>query len=124
MSPINGYGGNWTQKIRRPAEKLAFTDGIDWWVEWSAADYSGAVEGHDEWGWDKLGQANIRTYKDRGFHGPTIYRHSEGANVAFYDGHVKYMHKEDIFVIEDYEAEPKRPGMWVADLRFYRVYHP
>ncbi len=128
MPPINEYAGHWTYKIRQAAEKLMFVDGIDWWVEWSAADYSGALDEHvdssgDAWGWDKLGQANIFTYKDKGFHGPTIYRHNEGANVTFYDGHVKYMKKEEVFVIEDYKADPKRPGMWVVDLAFYREWH-
>lgn len=121
MAPINGYGGHFAHRIRRPGEKLVFVDSIDWWVEWSAADY--------RIGWDILGQANIDTYKHaydkklgpENIHGPTIYRHNEGANVAFYDGHVKYMRKEEIFVIEDYdEADPKRPGMWVVNLASYR----
>lgn len=123
MSPIGGYGGHWTHKIKQPSEKLAFIDGIDWWAEWSAADYSGALDEHDGWGWDKLGQADILTYKNKNFHGPTIYRHSEGANIAFYDGHVEYLKKEKIFIIEDYKADPPRPGMWVADILFYRQYH-
>jgi hypothetical protein len=34
--------------------------------------------------------------------------------VTFYDGHVENMKKEKIFVKEDWNATPKRPGMWTA----------
>ena len=47
--------------------------------------------------------------------GPVLYRHSEGANVVFYDGHVSYMRKQEIFVTKDYDATPKQPGMWVVN---------
>lgn len=115
--PIDYYAGNWTDRIKRPSEKLAFVDSVDWWVWWNAADY--------RIGWDKVGQASILTYKNLNpsVDGPVIYRHSEGANIAFYDVHVEYLKKEKIFVIEDFEADPKKPGMWVADLLFYRKYH-
>ena len=65
-------------------------------------------------GWDVLGQDTITPYKKVGCDGPTLYRHSEGANVTFYDGHVEYMKKEKIFIQEDWDATPKRPGMWTA----------
>ena len=115
--PIDDYAGNFAHKIKQPSEKLAFIDGIDWWVHWYGADY--------EYAWDILGQASILTYRsttavgNHGF-GPVFYRHSEGANVAFYDGHVEYLRKEKVFIKEDY---PGKPGMWVADLPFYRAHH-
>ena len=112
--PIGNYGGHFADKVPQPSGKLAFVDSIDWWVEWSAADYTGTVDGRDGIGWDKLGQANIKTYKSHGFHGPTIYRHNEGANIAFYDGHVEYRKKQEIFIKADYQANPKKPGMWKA----------
>lgn len=109
---LKNPAGHMTHMIKQPAEKLAFIDGIDWWVGWGAANY--------EIGWDKLGQTPLDIYKLAGIHGPTFYRHSEGANVAFYDGHVEYLRKEKVFIKEDY---PQKPGMWVADLNFYRKYH-
>ncbi len=104
--------GNLTHKIKQAGEKLAFIDSVDWWVHWGSADYKK--------GWDKLGQANIYTYKAVGIHGPTLYRHNEGANIAFYDGHTAWLRKEKIYIEEDY---PKNPGMWVADIALYRKYH-
>jgi len=107
------YAGHKTTELKRPSEKLAFVDSNDWWVDWPAADY--------KLGWDVLGQATVEDYKlnDPPFHGPTIYRHSEGANVGFYDGHVEYLKKQEVFVEDDYNANPKRPGMWVGNMTEY-----
>jgi len=97
------------QSVKRAPEKLAFTESTDWWVCWHGADY--------RIGWDKIHQANLQVYKDADprVDGPVLYRHTEGANAAFYDGHVSYMTKQDIFVIKDYDAIPQRPGMWVVN---------
>ena len=106
--------GHKTTRITSPALKLAFTDSIDFWVQWSASNY--------EEGWDILGQANIQAYKDEQIHGPTIYRHNEGANILFYDGHSEPKNKEEIFNLEEWESSPKKPGMWVGDEATYRKY--
>ena len=99
-----GYAGHRVEGIPRPAGKLAFVDSVDWWVVWPGANY--------EAGWDKLGQANIKAYKDLDprVDGPTIYRHNEGANIGFYDGHVEYMKKEEVFIKADFDAH--KPCMW------------
>jgi len=57
-----------------------------------------------------LGQDTITPYKEVGCDGPTLYRHSEGAGIAFYDGHAAYMKKEKVFSKEAWEAGT--PGMW------------
>jgi prepilin-type N-terminal cleavage/methylation domain-containing protein/prepilin-type processing-associated H-X9-DG protein len=104
--------GHRADSVYQPAEKMAFVDSIDWWVcwysgwSWSSADYRR--------GWDRLGQANIAAYKAAGLNGPVIYRHDEGANVGFYDGHVGYLKKQQIYIDADWKASPKRPGMWTA----------
>lgn len=111
------YGGARIQNIKTPSEKLSFIDGIDWWASWGAADY--------ERGWDKRGQASIAAYKqDYGLHGPVFYRHNEGANCAFYDGHVTWMRKKEVFIKKDYDAHPRRTGMWVTDKGYYYQSHP
>lgn len=120
IPPVDGYSGKQANivvaghkndSISRPAEKLAFVDSVDWWVGWPSADF--------ENGWDILGQANILTYKHaedhgcpRNFHGPTIYRHDEGVNIGFYDGHVGYLKKEEVFIKDDFNAH-KRSMWWV-----------
>jgi prepilin-type N-terminal cleavage/methylation domain-containing protein/prepilin-type processing-associated H-X9-DG protein len=110
--------GHESSAVKRASEKLAFTDSVDWWVAWDGADYRKK--------WDKIGQANIETYRTPPdpVWGPTIYRHNQSANIAFYDGHVSNMKKEDIFVIKDYTATPKKPGIWVSNLGLYYKYHP
>jgi prepilin-type N-terminal cleavage/methylation domain-containing protein/prepilin-type processing-associated H-X9-DG protein len=99
-----------SDSVPHPAEKMAFIDSIDWWVCWysgrtfSSADYTR--------GWDIIGQANITAYKGLGLDGPAIYRHNEGANVGFYDSHVEYLKKQQIYIKDDWNASPKRPRMW------------
>jgi prepilin-type N-terminal cleavage/methylation domain-containing protein/prepilin-type processing-associated H-X9-DG protein len=105
------YWGHYASKIPQPATKLAYIDGIDWHTSWASANY--------ETGWDKYKQQNISYYKSKGIHGPVFYRHSEGANIVFYDGHAGYKRKQEIFIKADREANPKRPGMWVVDLAAY-----
>ncbi|MGD0572089.1 MAG: prepilin-type N-terminal cleavage/methylation domain-containing protein [Sedimentisphaerales bacterium] len=100
-----------SQNMKRPAEYLCFTEDPDWYVDWGGADYTK--------GWDSLGQQNLDIYQQQNIYGPVHYRHSEGANVAFYDGHVSYMKKQNIFVQTDYNARPSQPGMWVANLPLY-----
>ncbi len=119
------YAGLNSQGVKRAAEKLSFTEGIDWWLGWDGADY--------RIGWDLYKQASIAAYRQedplvppkgpRKVYGPVMYRHSEGANVAYYDGHVSYLRKQEIFVKEDYDASPKKPGMWVSDTALYLRYH-
>jgi prepilin-type processing-associated H-X9-DG protein len=105
--------GHRAMSIKRASDKLAFTDSIDWWVAWGGADY--------RIGWDVLHQASIQSYKSSvpRVDGPTIYRHNEGANVVFYDGHTLYMKKQDMFVVNDYVNCPKNPGMWVVDMGLF-----
>jgi prepilin-type N-terminal cleavage/methylation domain-containing protein/prepilin-type processing-associated H-X9-DG protein len=97
-----GYAGHKNTTVPGPANELIFTESNDWWAWWWGANY---VDG-----WDVLGQDTIMPYKDAGTDGPTLYRHSEGVNLAFYDGHTEYMKKQKVFVKEAWDAG--NPGMW------------
>jgi len=97
--------GHRSDTVSHPSEKLAFIDSVDWWADWGGANYKK--------GWDELGQASIEDYKDptkAGIDGPTIYRHNEGANLGFYDGHTEYRKKQDVFKCEEINA--RNPSMW------------
>jgi prepilin-type N-terminal cleavage/methylation domain-containing protein/prepilin-type processing-associated H-X9-DG protein len=96
------YAGHREIKIKNPSRELSFSESNDWWMWWLGADYVT--------GWDVLGHDTIMPYKYVGCDGPTLYRHSEGANLLFYDGHVEWWPKERVFVIEDWDAA--RPGIW------------
>jgi len=100
-------------KIVSPSSKIAFADSVDWWFVWNGGDY--------RIGWNKLHQANIQAYKalTPRVDGPVLYRHSEGVNFGFYDGHVKYMKKEYAFMAQDRDATPRKPGSWVANTTMY-----
>jgi prepilin-type N-terminal cleavage/methylation domain-containing protein len=104
-----------SEQVNRPAEKLAFADGQDWWCWWGAADYSR--------GWDLIGQGNISAYRTGKYalYGPVMYRHGayqtpqEGIDVAFYDSHIAFCRRGEVYVQPDILANPKNPGMWSAE---------
>jgi prepilin-type N-terminal cleavage/methylation domain-containing protein/prepilin-type processing-associated H-X9-DG protein len=96
------YAGFRNTFVRNAAGKLAFSESNDWWFWWKGANYFK--------GWDVLHQDTIMPYKDAGCDGPTLYRHAEGVNLSFYDGHVEYRKKQKVWVQEDWESF--RPGMW------------
>ncbi|MDG1890708.1 MAG: prepilin-type N-terminal cleavage/methylation domain-containing protein [Verrucomicrobiota bacterium] len=101
------HAGHKMTAIQSPSSKLIFHDGHDWWSKWKGADY--------DLGWDKLGhQGSVQDYKNAGTGGPTMYRHNEGANISFYDGHAARMPKQQVWIQANWKSKPKRPEMWVA----------
>jgi prepilin-type processing-associated H-X9-DG protein len=101
------HAGHKLSAIQEPSAKLIFHDGHDWWSQWKGADYVN--------GWNRLRmKGSVQAYKDAGCGGPTLYRHGEGTNLAFYDGHAERQDKERVWVPRDFNANPKRHGMWVA----------
>lgn len=95
-------------QIKAPSQKLIFVDSVDWWIIWAGASYN--------LGWNKVGPKQREYYAAAGVVGPVLYRHSEGANIAFYDGHTAYLKKERVFI----NGNPSAPlragidatGMW------------
>ena len=88
--------------IKNPSGKLIWGESNDWWFWWPGADYT--------IGWDVLGHDTISPYQNAGCAGPTMYRHNEGANINFYDGHVEYMKKEKVWIQQNWDNA--RPAMW------------
>lgn len=93
--------------IEQPSTKMQFGEAQDWWSKWKGANYID--------GWDVLGQmGTVNDYKAAGCGGPTMYRHNESANMAFYDGHVETMHKSKVWVPEYATQKPYVTGIWVV----------
>jgi prepilin-type processing-associated H-X9-DG protein len=105
--------------VPRASEKINFTDSVDWWVTWNpGADYANA--------WDLLGQVPAHPPKqpnydeDASVYGPVIYRHNEGANFAFYDGHVEHLNKKKVYIEEEDVTPLKdKTGMWFVNYDAY-----
>ncbi len=72
-----------TDQVVKPAEKIHFMDG-----QWFAVYREGAEYKRI---WDVIGDRMSAMEWDA-----ASYRHDEGANIAFYDGHVEYWPKEEI----------------------------
>jgi len=93
--------------VKQPARKLHFHEAHDWWSKWRGANYID--------GWDVLGQlGTVNDYKAVGCGGPTMYRHNESANLAFYDGHVENWHKTKLWIPEHATQKPYQTGIWVV----------
>jgi prepilin-type N-terminal cleavage/methylation domain-containing protein/prepilin-type processing-associated H-X9-DG protein len=97
-----GYAGHKQTTVAAPAAELIFTESNDWWLWWKGANY---VKG-----WDVLHHDTIMPYKDVGCDGPTLYRHGEGVNMAFYDGHVEHLKKDKVWSQYDWDRGIAR--MW------------
>ena len=109
------HAGHKLSLVEEPSQKLIFHDGHDWWSQWKGADFTK--------GWDRLKQkGSVQAYKDAGTGGPTLYRHNEGANLAFYDGHGERLRKQKVWIAANYTSRPKQPGMWVARLSVWKSY--
>lgn len=104
------YTGHKDTFIKNPSGELIWTESNDWWLWWNGADYT--------IGWDVLGHDTITPYQDAGCSGPTLYRHNEGVNITFYDGHVEYMKKGKAWNEDDWTAGV--PKMWSV----FRNYPP
>jgi len=116
-STINPSGHR-MQNMKMPSEKLAFIDTVDWWVSWWGANYTEI--------WDVIGEKCVYDYQHPTDGSPAIwtavmYRHNEGANCAFYDGHVKWMRKQEVWDENKFFGNPQKPDIWVADIGLYYI---
>ena len=104
---LKGFHGYHRSQVKRPAEKLMFVDAI--WivvnVYGSGAD-APAWNGMQTSSYDEAGPARVGPNGNNGalpsgktydFRRTTAWRHKGGANVCFFDGHVQWLHKEEIY---------------------------
>ncbi len=86
------YLGHNASQIKRAVEKIMFVDAGDLWTHKKGANY--------KYHWDNHGD-DIEFYRRSASSGlsasPPMYRHSEGINVAYYDGHAGNLKKEKAF---------------------------
>ena len=89
-------------QIKRPADKLLFTDSLN--PDVTYAQDNGSYNGNYIDHWDEHGEiSNLddESYPDCYWRPEPMYRHSDGANVAFCDGHVEYLKKTEMFYFND-----------------------
>ena len=91
-----------TFQVKSPSSKIFFMDG-QWFVVYrDGAEYKRVWDVHGDrmgaWEWDAAS-----------------YRHNEGANIAFYDGHVEHWPKEEVCPYRDnlFEQYQVRNRIWM-----------
>ena len=91
-----------TLQVKRPSNKIFFMDG-QWFVVYrEGAEYKRVWDIYGDrmgaWEWDAAS-----------------YRHREGANIAFYDGHVEYWPKEEVCPYRDnlFDQFQARNEIWM-----------
>ena len=89
-----------TTQVERPVDKFFFMDSEWAYVNYASADYLQF--------WDQIGDRRSSKEWDM-----PAYRHKEGANMVFYDGHMKYLSKKEIF---QYDED--------GDVQFWRLNMP
>jgi prepilin-type processing-associated H-X9-DG protein len=83
--------------VVQPADKLSLTETNDLRTHESFADYISRWDAHGEYGWWEGGNQTV------------AYRHQEGANVMYFDGHVSREDKENVWFPDEGR---KRNRLW------------
>lgn len=94
-------------EIVAPFRKIMFIDAQCWSVRSNGADYRKY--------WDIYGEIEgYFTPEGENLHGLLAYRHREGANVAFFDNHVEYLTKEEVYPVsrDPRETDNKVRQLW------------
>jgi prepilin-type N-terminal cleavage/methylation domain-containing protein/prepilin-type processing-associated H-X9-DG protein len=107
-----------TTQVVRPSSKLFFLDSVWFAVDYWEAQYTTC--------WDLIGDKMGGPDPDGNWHWDApAYRHNEGANVLFYDGHQTWLPKQEIFkkadiggadaLLENVSMWFPIPGKWYID---------
>jgi prepilin-type N-terminal cleavage/methylation domain-containing protein/prepilin-type processing-associated H-X9-DG protein len=107
------HNGHKSSQMKQPGQKIAFADGPCDALWFAASDYTlywdPLPEGYRDWAGPVPGFTNPWN--------KVSYRHSEGANITFFDGHTEYLKKEKIFKKADptdyAREEAMNSGMWL-----------
>jgi prepilin-type processing-associated H-X9-DG protein/prepilin-type N-terminal cleavage/methylation domain-containing protein len=103
------------RQVRRPADKLIFVDAMFPMVNvWGSGVYPGWNGKHSSY--DVMGErTSTGTTNGKAWDAQrtTAWRHEGGANVAFFDGHVAWLRKDEIYRVEN--------GQIVANDRLWKV---
>ena len=82
------YRGHMMERIRTPSKKMMFIDSNYYQTRYERGNYVDY--------WDVCGD----TLEARNW-AQVAYRHSEGASIAFFDGHSSFLKKEDIYNVNN-----------------------
>ena len=87
--------GVMAEEVRKPSRKIMFIDGNDVYVESGQGNYVNHWDEHGEVSWEYSAEHGGEHWSE------PMYRHNDGANVVFCDGHVEYRKKTELFYFLD-----------------------
>ena len=83
-------------KVRVPSQRTHMSDGCDWLVDRAGAEFLHPQR------WDNLPETNASAAVNEaggGLWGSVAFRHTDGANLLMFDGHVEYRQKQQVWVL-------------------------
>jgi len=86
IDPNYVYDGYRRNKVVSPAAKMQYVDGLDRWIYEYAANADIYYDVYGEYASHEFGKYAV-----------TAYRHGEGANMCFFDGHVALLGKNEVY---------------------------
>ena len=83
--------GVMAEEVRKPVRKIMFIDGNDVYVSSGQGNYINHWDVHGETDWEFSAQNDYAHFEE------PMYRHNDGANIVFCDGHTEYRKKAELF---------------------------
>ena len=107
--------GVMAEEVRKPARKIMFIDGNDVYASSEQGNYINHWDEHGEISWTDAERLP-------GYHfAEPMYRHNEGADVIFCDGHAEYRKKTELFFFLD-GNNPDPAGSNVDVIKNHRMW--
>jgi prepilin-type N-terminal cleavage/methylation domain-containing protein/prepilin-type processing-associated H-X9-DG protein len=95
--------------IGGPSDKIMFMDSNEFSINTNiGVEYYETMQSHLNYAicWDVYGEKAA----GNGMYGAGAYRHSDGANICFYDGHAGRLQKEEIWITDEKNPGPRGPS--------------
>jgi len=111
-----GFHGYQVSQVKRPAEKLMWTDAhgealVNVWGSGVSPGWNGKISNYDLTD-QRTSPQNVPGVGNIDPSRTTAWRHKNGANVCFFDGHVDWLHKEFIYSRDSTGKIIPNMGLW------------
>jgi prepilin-type processing-associated H-X9-DG protein/prepilin-type N-terminal cleavage/methylation domain-containing protein len=111
-----GFHGYNRSQVKRPSEKLMFVDAysqalVNVWGSGVFPGWNGKVSNYDDV-FERSGAGTLPDGRPYDSTRMTAWRHRNGANVCYFDGHVQWLHKDFIYTHDSAGNPAPNWGLW------------